>query len=265
MPSEQTSTSPILENSSRDAKTPPPRENLFLNLGFNLFIPILLLNKGKAWFGAYLEPYFDNVAVPVLLIALAFPIGYFAYDYFKRSKYNIFSVLGLVSVLLTGGIGIFSIPTQWFAVKEAGIPFLLGVVVLVSLKTPFPVVRTLLFNPEVIDVGKVRKHLAAHGRENAFEQLLARCTLLLAASFFLSAALNYFLARRIVVSPSGSDAFNSEVSQMMAWSWPIIVIPCMLLMMLAMWKLFTGIKNMTGLEVEEILHGGKEKADHETT
>jgi hypothetical protein len=252
-------------NSSISNKPEPPKntvtkkENTFLNLGFNLILPILLLNKGKQWFGSYLEPYFENVAVGVLLIAISFPVGYFIYDYITRSKYNIFSILGLISVLLTGGIGILKIPTEWFAIKEAAIPLLLGFTVLISLKTPYPLIRTLLYNPELIDVNKVHAALLVHNSVSAFERLLVRCTWLLAASFLLSGILNYFLARWIVVSPSGSDAFNSEVSKMMAWSWPVIAIPSVAIMMFALMQLLKGIKSMTGLELEEVLHGAESK------
>ena len=127
---------PEQQPNSSEKSPPPKRENTFLNLGFNLILPILLLNKGKSWFGKYLEPYFENAAVGVLLIALAFPVGYFVYDYVTRKKYNIFSIIGLLSVLLTGGIGILNIPTEWFAVKEAAIPLILGLAVVISLKTP---------------------------------------------------------------------------------------------------------------------------------
>ena len=96
--------SSISDNSEPPKKKDAKKENTFLNLGFNLILPILLLNKGKQWFGSYLETYFENVAVGVLLLAIAFPVGYFIYDYVKRSKYNLFSILGLISVLLTGGI-----------------------------------------------------------------------------------------------------------------------------------------------------------------
>ena len=82
---------------------------------------------------------------------------------------------------------------------------------------------------------------------------------MLAASFLLSGILNYFLARWIVVSPSGSDAFNSEVSKMMAWSWPVIAIPSMVIMLLTLMQLLKGIKGMTGLELENILHSAKPK------
>jgi len=245
--------------SSSEKSTPPKKENTFLNLGFNILLPIVILDKGKAWFGSYLEPYFENVAIGVLLIAIAFPLGYFIYDYFKRTKYNIFSILGLVSVLLTGGIGILSIPTGWFAVKEAAIPLLLGVAVIVSLKTRYPLIHTLLYNPEIINVERVQAALQEHQAEADFEQLLKTCTWLLAGSFLLSAILNYLLAKWIVVSPSGTDAFNSEVSRMMRWSWIIIAVPSMAIMMVALTKLMRGIKRMTGLELEQVLHGAEEK------
>lgn len=235
------------------------KENTFLNLGFNILLPILILNKGKNWFGSYLEPYFENVAVGVLLVAVAFPIVYFIYDYFKRSKYNIFSILGLISVLLTGGIGILNIPTEWFAVKEAAIPFLLGVAVVVSLKTPYPLIRTLLYNPEIMNVERVQVALKEHDAEKDFDKLLVTCTWLLAGSFLLSAVLNFILARWIVVSPSGTDAFNGEVSKMMAWSWIVIAVPSMAIMMFALFKLMGGIKRMTGLELEQVLHDAEEK------
>ena len=261
MPDLQPINSSISDNSEPPKKKDARKENTFLNLGFNLILPILLLNKGKQWFGSHLEPYFDNVAVGVLLLAIAFPVGYFFYDYIKRSKYNVFSILGLISVLLTGGIGILKIPTEWFAVKEAAIPLLLGFAVLVSLKTPYPLIRTLLYNPELINVNKVHTALVRHDSVSAFDRLLVRCTWMLAASFLLSGILNYFLARWIVVSPSGSDAFNSEVSKMMAWSWPVIAIPSMAIMMLTLMQLLKGIKSMTGLELENILHGAEAKED----
>jgi hypothetical protein len=259
MPEQQPSSTPNIENSPAPGAKPPARENTFLNLGFNILLPILILNKGKKWFGTYLEPHFENVAVPILIIAMLFPIGYFVYDYAKRGKYNIFSILGLISVLMTGGIGILEIPTKWFAVKEAAIPLVLGLAVLISLKTPYPLIRTLLYNPEIIQIDKVQAALKAHDSQAAFDKLLTKCTYLLAGSFLLSAALNYILARWIVVSPSGSDAFNSEVSKMMAWSWPVIAIPSMIIMMVTLWLLLGGIKKMTGLDLEEVLHGTEKK------
>jgi hypothetical protein len=138
-------------------------------------------------------------------------------------------------------------------VKEAAIPGLIGLAVLISLKTPYPLIRTLLYSPEVIDVEKVQAALSERNSITTFEKLLAKCTWLLAASFLLSAALNFLLARWIVVSPSGTDAFNAEVAKMMAWSWPVIVIPSLLIMSLTLWILFGGIHRLTGLKIEDVL------------
>ena len=229
------------------------KENIFLNIFFNILMPILILNKGQKLLGKYLEPYFSDVAVTMLLIALLFPVFYFVYDYFKRLKYNLLSIVGLISVLLTGGIGILEIPTKWFAIKEAAIPTFLGIAVIVSLKTPWPLIRTLLYNPEIINVDKVHEALQKHGKEPLFEKLLERCTWLLASTFLLSGIINYALARWIVVSPSGTDAFNTEVSKMWFWSWPAIVIPSFIITVAILWILLSGIQKMTGLQFELIL------------
>lgn len=262
MAEQQPSTDQELKNSHASSTNQPERENTFLNLGFNILLPILLLKKGDEWFGNILAPYFENVAVGVLLLAVACPVGYFVYDYEKRGKYNIFSIIGLVSVLLTGGIGILEIPTKWFAIKEAAIPLALGLAVVISLKTPYPLIRTLLYNPEIIDVDRVQQGLVANQKESAFEALLTKCTWLLAASFLISAALNYVLARWIVVSPSGTDAFNDEVGKMMLWSWPVITIPSMIIMIITLWLLMKGIHEMTGLKLEQVMRGAEdEKSD----
>ena len=242
-----------MKKSTQDNPVSAKRENVFLNIGFNILLPIFVLNKGQKFMGKYLESYFNNVAVAILIIALLFPIGYFVYDYFKRSKYNLFSIIGLVSVLLTGGIGVLEIPTGWFAIKEAAIPLFLGLAVIISLKTPWPLIHTLLYNPDIINVDKVNQALMVHNNEPAFEKLLEKCTWLLALSFLLSSFLNYTLARWIVVSPSGTDAFNAEVSKMMAWSWPVIVVPSFIIMIAILWILFSGIHKMTGLKLDSIV------------
>jgi hypothetical protein len=242
-----------MEKSDQVISPEAKKENIFLNIGFNILMPIFVLNKGQKLFGKYLDPYFNNVAITILLIALLFPIAYFIYDYYKRAKFNLISIVGLISVLLTGGISIMEIPTRWFAIKEAAIPSLLGIAVVVSLKTPWPLIRTLLYNPEIINVDKVHQALQAHGKEPAFEKLLTRCTWLLAFSFLLSGVINYILARWMVVSQSGTDAFNTEVSRMWFWSWPAIIIPSLIITSIVLWLLLSGIQKMTGLKFESIL------------
>ena len=44
-----------------DTHSPKPikKENTFLNLGFNILIPIVILNKGDDWFGDVLSTAFE--------------------------------------------------------------------------------------------------------------------------------------------------------------------------------------------------------------
>ena len=76
---------------------------------------------------------------------------------------------------------------------------------------------------------------------------------LLAGSFFLSSILNYLLAKWILVSPPGTTAYNEELGRMTALSYPVIALPSMVLMMAALWYLFSQIGKLTGEDIEKFL------------
>ena len=230
---------------------PPAQENIWLNLAFNIFIPVVLLKKAPAWFGF-------SPAIS-LVVALAFPVTYFIYDMIRRGKVNFFSILGFVSVLLTGGIGLLELPTYLYAVKEAAIPLMIGLVVLGSMFTRKPLVQAFLMNRSVMDVDMVERELDQRNTRAGWMRLLRNCTGWLAFSFFVSAVLNYVLAKWIVQSETGTDAFNSEVGTMQFWSFIIIMIPCMAIMMFIFFRLSKGIRQLAGLEMEEVFWATKEQ------
>jgi len=74
-------------------------------------------------------------ATTALIVALAFPLGWGLFERIHYKKNNFFAVLGLISVLLTGGIGLLQLDSQWLAVKEAAIPGLISIAVLVTTRT----------------------------------------------------------------------------------------------------------------------------------
>jgi hypothetical protein len=240
---------PRVEAIQEQPSIQPRRENVWINLAVNILIPIIVLKKGNQWLPAL-------SAVQILIGALLFPVSYFIYDLWRRRKYNFFSILGFISILLTGGIGLLQLNPIWIAVKEAAVPAIIGVAIVASLRTRYPLVRTFLFNKELMDVEKVEQALSVRGSQREFEQLLSTCTWLLAGSFLVSSVLNFTLARIIVTTDPAQDAvlFNSELGSLAMWSWPVIVIPCMLVMGVALWKLFSGIKKLTGLDFEQVFH-----------
>jgi hypothetical protein len=225
--------------------TPPPKqENLLLNLVFNIVLPALVLSKLST--PERLGPVYS------LVIALSFPLAYGVWDYVARRHANFISVIGFVSVLLTGGLALSKMDGMWFAVKEAAIPTVIGLAVLLSLKTKTPLVRTMLYNPQVIDVEKVDAALEERGNRTGFDRLLLTSSYLLTLSFLLSAVLNFALARYLLKSPSGTPAFNAELARMQVLSWPVIVVPTMVMTIFALLRLLKGLKRLTGLTMDQI-------------
>lgn len=188
-----------------------------------------------------------------LIAALAFPLAWGLFELIRYRKFNFIALLGLVSILLTGGIGLFELDTKWLAIKEAAIPTIIGIAVLISTFTPYPLVKTLLFKPEIMDVEKIKLRLEAHNSTVVFENRLMKATYLIAGSFAFSAIMNYVLAKWIVISPAGTPAFNEELGQLTLYSYPMIALPSMIMMMGIFYYLWRTIHDLTGLKLEEVM------------
>lgn len=223
----------------------PKKPNQLIELLVNIVIPSVILMK-------FSGPE-DLGAVNALLLALAFPLFWGARDLVTRRKINLFAALGLVSILLTGGIGLLQLDTQWLAVKEAAIPGLIGLAVVVSAYTSKPLVRVLLFSPALMNVERIQENLDQRGNTAIFEARLKAATWMLGGSFFFSSAMNYFLATWIVVSPAGTPAFNEELGQLTLLSYPMIALPSMLIMMFVLYFLAHTIKTLAGLKLTEAI------------
>ena len=192
-------------------------------------------------------------AVNALLLALAFPLSWGARSQLRERRVNPFAALGLVSVLLTGGIGLLQLDTQWLAVKEAAIPGLIGLAVAISAYTRYPLVRVILFSPALMDVERIQQALDERGNLAIFEVRLKTTTWMLAGSFFFSAVMNYILATWIVTSPSGTTAFNEELGRLTLLSYPMIALPSMLIMAAALYYLVRTIHTLAGLKLTDAL------------
>lgn len=226
------------------ATAQPPQENMLVNLMINVAAPSIILAKFSG----------ENTLGPTwgLIVALAFPIGYGIWDFIRRRKINFFSALGVFSTFLTGGMSLLKLPPEYIAIKEASIPLMFGLATLGSLYTPFPLVRTFLYNDKVLQVDRVNEALKRFGTEQAFERTLVLASWMLASSFFLSAVLNYGLAKYLLVSPPGTEAYNGELGRMTALSFPVITVPSMLVLVGALWYLLHRIKALTHLKFDEI-------------
>ena len=149
-------------------------ENILYNLGFNIIIPVLILTK------------YSDVnhlgALNGLIIALAFPLFYGLYDLIIRKKKNFISILGFISVLITGIIGIFEFPQEYIAYKELLIPSLIGTAVIASIWTPFPLVKKLFYNEEILNIARIEETLTASNSMPKLDSIMKTYSILLGLS-----------------------------------------------------------------------------------
>ena len=226
----------------------PSKPNPLLEIAITIIVPALILMK--------LSSPERLGSMGALVLALSFPVVWGLWDGWRRRKLNWLAVLGVVSTLLTGGIGLLALDPYWLAVKEAAVPALIGLVILGSAWTASPLIRLLVFNASLFDVKRVHDALELKGCTRAFERSLRVGTMMLAGTFFFSAVANYLLTRHVVNSPAGTEAFNEELGRLTLLSYPVIAIPSMLMMMGLLFWLARQAKTLTGLDMGDMLHQG---------
>ena len=228
--------------------TQPQKSGVLANLAFNIIIPTVIMSEFSD----------ENSLGPVygIVVALIFPIVYGIHDYLKSHKPNFFSILGVISVVLTGGMSLLKLDPQYVAIKEATIPALLGLATLISVRTKYPLVKTFLFNDQILQIDRVKQALQEYNNETDFERKLGHASLMVAGSFFLSSVLNYVLVKMTLVSEPGTVAYTEELGKMTALSFPVIALPSTLVLMAALWYLLHHIQKLTHLELEDIFNQG---------
>ena len=228
------------------SKKRPGFSHILFELTICIILPTLILKKlsGDEHLGT----------VWSLVLALMLPLSYGIYHFIKEKKPGLVPILGFVGILLTGGIALLKLPPEYIAIKEAAIPLIIGLATLITLKTRRPLVKLFLYNDMIMQVDKIDATLAANGKTEEFEATLKNSTFILAFSFLVSSILNYTLAKIIVTSPAGTVEFNDQLGTMNLLSYPVIVIPCMIIMFVAIFYLLNRITKMTGMELEDIMH-----------
>ena len=232
-----------MENISSERPQHKPRP--LIDLMVSIVIPSIILMKFS---GDQ-----DLGAARALIVALAFPLGWGLFELIRYRKFNFIALLGLISVLLTGGIGLLELDLKWLAIKEAAVPGIIGIAVLVSTRTKYPLIRSLLYNPKIMQVDRIHTALEEKGLVEAFDKRLLNATYMLASTFFFSSVMNYIMAKWIVTSPTGSPAFNEELGRLTLVSYPMIAIPSMIMMFGVLYYLWKTIHGLTGLKLEELM------------
>ena len=230
---------------------PAKQENALANLLLNVVLPVTILSYCSKETGMLgLGPKW------ALVVAMALPLGYQLYDWRQRRTINTFSIIGMIGVLLTGGLGLLGLSARAFAAKEAAIPLLLAVLFLWTHKAGKPLVKALLMNPDLMHVGKIERLIQERQEGAAFKRLLWQSSWTLAGSFAISAVLDYGVAMHFLEGKvPGTEAYTAAIGKINGWGWVITGLPMMGFLVAAFFRLTNRLQQLTGLTRDELMVG----------
>jgi hypothetical protein len=239
---------PPTTTTETDLEKPVKAENPWLNLIFNIALPVLILNKGGPYIGSFYA----------LLLAIFFPLAYGLMDLYRSHKINWISVLGLLNVLLTGGLALWGKTGLWFAFKEAAFPLLIGLFVWFSSYTPKPALSYFVLNPQAFNIKKMNLQLDTPEKKAAFDKLVKKSTQFLSLSFAVSATLNFVLASRIfgpiekgISAEAQSQILNEQIAKMTQMSFVVILVPSLIILLGIILHFSSSFKKITGTPLED--------------
>lgn len=231
------------------------KENPIYNIIFNIILPVVILNKGHSLFPS------ERATMYALALALAFPIGYGLKDYFQRKQMNILSVIGVVSVALTGGLALWQFKGIYFAIKEAAIPLFIAIITIASIPYKKPLVSLFLFELSFFKKDLIYKKLQEHNKEKDFKLLMNKTTVWLAGSFVLSAVLNFIIAiivfkeiNPLLAEANKKQILNEQIADMTWMGYVFIAFPLSFITMFILWYIVKSLKKMTGLSFTESIN-----------
>lgn len=211
--------------------------DLALNLGWPLLFLWVLSDR--------FEP------VTGLLLALVGPLAATVMAVVRKGKVNPVSVLALVGIGVTGGIGVLQLDARWYAAKEAAIPCAVGALTIASVRTPYPLVRSLLW--EVADGARIEAALDARGARAAGEAALARATVGMGAISVILGVVSGVAASFMVTGAPGTPDYNADVASYTAWSFGLINLPSMVATVWVLQRAIDALAGHAGLAAEDLL------------
>lgn len=188
----------------------------------------------------------------VFLLALAFPLGVGGYELAIKRHFNIFAGIGFLNTIITGGFGLFELPSRWLIAKETLVPLLLGILILVLVVKKVPIVKMLL--RESIDFERIESAFRDKGlSREMLDNRLRRAAGWLTASFFISAAANFALASFTLSSNPGTEAFNKGLGSLTLFGFLFIALPLTAVFAIVMYRFFSFVEKETGLGLDELI------------
>jgi hypothetical protein len=193
-----------------------------------------------------------------LVVAAMLPIGFGVYCYVTRSGLNFFSILGLVAVIITGGLGLLKLDAFWFAIKEACVPVFLGLAFPLSHRWGRPLIESILLTPQLINRAVLQRALVTPEQKESFAALLLRASWGMGSGMLLSAGGNFALAMHLLGGKEpGSEAFVKAIGTLNWTGFVIIGVPLFGIMFVVLMWFLRAVHRLTGLDRDDLMNPGK--------
>jgi hypothetical protein len=219
-------------------------------LVINIAIPIVIL--------VFLSEESRLGPLPAVLLAVGIPATYGIWELLRRRRIDASTILGIISVLLTGVIAVFKLDSELFAVKEAVIPVGFATLLLVSNRTEFPIVR-LLFDV-VQRKERVERAVRNVDGQAAYRAHVERSGALWAGIMATSGVMKFTLSSVIVTADAGTKAFNSQLATYELVQIPTSKMVTMVMILSLIWYIGKGTGRIIDLPPSQVLRGGERLA-----
>jgi hypothetical protein len=218
-----------------------PTRLALLELACTLALPLLVLQFGTSTFG------------PVgVVVAAAVPVGAFVLGQMVWTRtVSALGVISLFGVGLSGGVAMLRLDTSWFAWKEALLPVLVGCATAATALGPWPLVGVVL--ERVLDPAALDRAAAEPDRRAAYTSAIRRSTVEFGVASAAPAVLAFALARILVVSEAGTEAWAEEIGRYSVWSVPAVSMPAVVLAVVAFRRAMALVEQALGVEFETLL------------
>ncbi len=233
------------------------RRNPILSLFLSVILPSIILQKGAPYLGG---------PTHALWIALMFPLADGAIERVREKKLSLIAGLGICNVLLSGFFAVAQITGHWFALKEAVLPVILGLLAYFTAHTEKNILTAMLLNPSVFNFNKLNEALAQQNRSAEFAVLLTKSNRYFAGSFFVSGFVNWLMGFFIftpidsaLTSEARSEMLNSQLGTMTQWSIVGLMIPLMIFLIFFLRWFSKQVHALSGFTLDDLMIEKKKK------
>lgn len=193
-----------------------------------------------------------------LVVSALLPLGYGIYCWVTSAGLNFFSLLGLVAVIITGGLGLLELSAFWIGIKELSVPLIIAIAFPLSHRWGKPVIASMLFAPHLINERVLQSALNTPEKQRGFQRILFQASLGLGLAMLLSGLINFALALYLVGNKTpGSEAYVKALGTL-NWAGTLFIgLPLMAAMMIVLMRFLRGVFALTGLEKDDLMGPGQ--------